>query len=240
MKKFFNFNKEKLKSRNSVIFVCVIALVCCIGVVNGKLSEKGALGVSAGYEEYEQEEMDAHSGEVLVDSLNLQAAEGTSEQNGAQEKESSASSASESSADGASSGDGTGGAVETVTSDGASPASGSDGFFAEARETLACDRNEMISILTDTISNTEDGSEKNSAQEQKERIIEYMNTEKSLENLIRNRGYSDAFVIVTDKSVHITIQAEELTDQDVAKILDIAMRETGRSAEEIVVQAKSA
>ena len=77
MKKFFDFNKEKLKSRNSIIFVCVIALVCCIGVVNGKLSDKGTLGVSAGYEEYEQEEMDAHSGEVLVDSLNLQAAEGT-------------------------------------------------------------------------------------------------------------------------------------------------------------------
>ena len=86
MKKFFNFNKEKLKSRNSVIFVCVIALVCCIGVVNGKLSDKGTLGVSAGYEEYEQEEMDAHSGEVLVDSLNLQAAKGTSEQNDGQEE----------------------------------------------------------------------------------------------------------------------------------------------------------
>ena len=54
MKKFFDFNKEKLKSRNSIIFVCVIALVCCIGVVNGKLSDKGTLGVSAGYEEYEQ------------------------------------------------------------------------------------------------------------------------------------------------------------------------------------------
>ena len=66
-----------------------------------------------------------------------------------------------------------------------------------------------------------------------------MNTEKSLENLIRNKGYSDAFVIVTDKSVNITVQAAELTDQVVAKILDIAMRETGRGAEEIVVQAKS-
>lgn len=235
MKKFFNFNKEKLKSRNSVIFVCVIALVCCIGVVNGKLSEKGALGVSAGYEEYEQEEMDAHSGEVLVDSLNLKAVEGSSKQSenqgdaGDMPEESQNTEQQDAEPE-----------TETVTSDGASPASGSDGFFAEARETLACDRNEMISILTDTISNTEDGSEKNSAQEQKERIIEYMNTEKSLENLIRNRGYSDAFVIVTDKSVNITVQAEELTDQDVAKILDIAMRETGRSAEEIVVQAKSA
>lgn len=72
MKKIFD--KEKLKSHNGIIFVCVVALVCCIGVVNGKLSEKGALGVSAGYEDYENEEMAAHSGDVLVDSLNLSAA----------------------------------------------------------------------------------------------------------------------------------------------------------------------
>ena len=98
----------------------------------------------------------------------------------------------------------------------------------------------MISVLTDTIDNTSEGSEKNSAQQQKDKIIEYMNMEKSLENLIRNKGYSDAFVIVTDKSVNITVQAKELSDQDVARILDVAMRETGRGAEDIVVQTKSA
>ncbi len=233
MKKFFS--KEKLKSRNSVIFVCVIALVCCIGVVNGKLSEKNALGVSAGYEDYEKEEMEAHSGEVLVDSLNLQAAEGSSE--GGDEGAEGSGQGAAGSSGGAASGTGE---TQTVTSDDASSVSGSDEFFREARETLAYDRNEMISVLTDTISNTSDGSEKYSAQQQKDKIIEYMNAEKSLENLIRNKGYSDAFVIVTDKSVNITVQAEELTEQDVAKILDVAMRETGRGAEEIVVQAKSA
>ncbi len=68
----------------------------------------------------------------------------------------------------------------------------------------------------------------------------YMDTERALENLIRSKGFSDAFVIITDKSVNITVQSEQLTEQDVAKILDVAMRETGRSADEIVVQAKSA
>ena len=226
MKKFFD--KDKLKSRNSVIFLCVVALVCCIGVVNGKLSEKSALGVSAGYKEHEEAEMAAHSGDILVDSLNLQSAEGSS---------SGSNSASEGSEEGTAP---EGEKTKTVTSDDASSVAGSDEFFKEARETLAYDRNEMISVLTDTIDNTAEGSEKNSAQQQKDKIIEYMNMEKSLENLIRNKGYSDAFVIVTDKSVNITVQAKELTDQDVARILDVAMRETGRGAEDIVVQAKSA
>lgn len=226
MKKFFD--KDKLKSRNSVIFLCVVALVCCIGVVNGKLSEKSALGVSAGYKEHEEAEMAAHSGDILVDSLNLRSAEGSSQENRP---------ASGNSEEGASS---EGEKTKTVTSDDASSVAGSDEFFKEARETLAYDRNEMISVLTDTIDNTSEGSEKNSAQQQKDKIIEYMNMEKSLENLIRNKGYSDAFVIVTDKSVNITVQAKELSDQDVARILDVAMRETGRGAEDIVVQTKSA
>lgn len=229
MKKMFD--KEKLKSRNGIIFVCVVALVCCIGVVNGKLSEKGALGVSAGYEDYENEEMAAHSGDVLVDSLNLSAAGGSSGE--AEKKE-------EAAGEGNSEGEVSGEKTETVTSDDASSAAGSDEFFKEARETLAYDRNEMISVLTDTIDNAEEGSEKNSAKEQKDKIIKYMDMEKSLENLIRSKGYSDAFVIITDKSVNVTVQAESLNDQDAAKILDVVMRETGRNADGVVIQAKSA
>ena len=230
MKKMFD--KEKLKSRNGIIFVCVVALVCCIGVVNGKLSEKGALGVSAGYEEYENEEMAAHSGDVLVDSLSLSSAEGSSAD---AEKE-----GSEESAAGENSEMQAGEKTETVTSDDASSAEGSDAFVKEARETLAYDRNEMISVLTDTIDNAEEGSEKNSAKEQKEKIMQYMEMEKSLENLIRSKGYSDAFVIITDKSVNVTVQADSLDDQDAARILDVVMRETGRNADGVVIQAKSA
>lgn len=232
MKKIFD--KEKLKSHNGIIFVCVVALVCCVGVVNGKLSEKGALGVSAGYEDYENEEMAAHSGDVLVDSLNLSAKKGSSSDTGGKAD------AAGGSADKEGSKTASDEKTKTVTSDDASLAAGSDEFFKEARETLAYDRNEMISVLTDTIDNAGEGSEKNSAKEQKDKIIKYMDMEKSLENLIRSKGYSDAFVIVTDKSVNVTVQAESLNDQDAAKILDIVMRETGRNADGIVVQAKSA
>ena len=105
-----------------------------------------------------------------------------------------------------------------MTSDDASSVAGSDEFFKEARETLAYDRNEMISVLTDTIDNAGEGSEKNSAKEQKDKIIKYMDMEKSLENLIRSKGYSDAFVIVTDKSVNVTVQADSIDDQDAARI----------------------
>ena len=76
MKKIFD--KEKLKSHNGIIFVCVVALVCCIGVVNGKLSEKELWAYPRDMRIMRNEEMAAHSGDVLVDSLNLSAAEGSS------------------------------------------------------------------------------------------------------------------------------------------------------------------
>ena len=123
MKKIFD--KEKLKSHNGIIFVCVVALVCCIGVVNGKLSEKGALGESAGYEDYENEEMAAHSGDVLVDSLNLSAAEGSSSDAAQNGDKAGGDSTADKDAAGAASGEKT----ETVTSDDASTVPGSVDFF---------------------------------------------------------------------------------------------------------------
>ena len=90
-------------------------------------------------------------------------------------------------------------------------------FLKKPGRLLAYDRNEMISVLTDTIDNAGEGSEKNSAKEQKDKIIKYMDMEKSLENLIRSKGYSDAFVIVTDKSVNVTVQADSIDDQDAAE-----------------------
>ncbi len=65
-----------------------------------------------------------------------------------------------------------------------------------------------------------------------------MNRENEMENLIENKGFAEALVIITDTSVNISVKKQELSQADVAKIMDIAIRETGRKAEEIVIQSK--
>ena len=60
-----------------------------------------------------------------------------------------------------------------------------------------------------------------------------------MENLIENKGYPEALVIMTDSSVNVTINKQELSQVDAARISDIVMRETGRPAEGIVIQRKS-
>ncbi len=238
MKKLFNTDSKKF--RRSIAVIGVIALVCCVGVIHNEIQNQSNLSVSAGYEEYEEGEMNQHNGDVLVDSLNIKGVKGSSKDIETEKKEAPGAENKESK-DGTEIKDSTEKDKETVlvTSDDATIIENTDEYFREARETLTYDRNEMISMLTDTIESKEAGAEKNNASEQKIKLMEYMETEKAIESLIRNKGYTDAFVIITDRSVNVTVQTDSLKDEDVAKILDIVIRETGRDAEGIVIQVKN-
>lgn len=94
-------------------------------------------------------------------------------------------------------------------------------------------------MLTDTIAQADNDSEKKNATEQKLKIIKYMDQEQIIEKLIKTKNLPESLVIITDNSVNVTVNTQELLRSDVAKIYDIVMRETNRDAEEIVVQNKT-
>lgn len=125
-----------------------------------------------------------------------------------------------------------------VTSDNVAELENTDTYFDEVRASVTMDRNEIITMLTDVISELPEGSEKNNATQQKLKLIDYMNTENEVENLIENKGFSEALVIITDTSVNVSVKKQELSQADLAKIMDVVIRETGRSAEEIIIQSK--
>lgn len=206
----------------------MLALLLCISVVNNRLTASEDLSASAGYVDYEVEQMQEHDGEVLVDSINVTELPGTS---------GGAADVSTEGALSAETGAGTSGAA-LRTSDEEDELQNSDAYFGEVRATINMDRSEVLSMLTDVIKETPDGPEKNNATEQKLKIIDYMNKEKVIENLIENKGFPEALVLITDSSVNVTVNKQELTKTDVAKICDIVMRETGKSADQIVIQSK--
>jgi len=216
----------KFKKRKRFILIGMLMLIVCVGVVNNRLNHEQDLSASAGYKDYEAEQMSLHDGDVLVDSLNVSEVPGKSTGSATDVKNTKSSSKS---------------ALETsqiVTSDNIEELSNTDTYFEEVRATVNMDRNQVISMLTDVISETKDGPEKNSATQQKLKIIDYMNKEKVIENLIRNKGFTDALVLMTDNSVNVTVNKQEITQSDVAKICDIVIRETGRNADQIVIQSK--
>ncbi len=211
------FYMNKGLRKKTLILLSMLLVVLAIGVINGRLAEKDVMTASEEYVDYEIQEMDEHDGEVLVDSINISAAPGTSADANVEASVESA---------------------VVITSDDTEDIKNADAFFAEIRATIDMDRNEILSMLTSVIAESS-GAEKDNATKQKLRIIEYMNTEKVIESLIVNKGFAEAFVIMTDTSVNVTVNKGELTQSDVAKIIDVVMRETGRPANQVVIQNKS-
>ena len=151
-----------------------------------------------------------HDGDVLVDSLNVQEDEGESE-----------------------------GSVDEsalVTSDDVSELENSDSYFQELRATLDMDRNKIISMLTDAESSASSEAEKKEASAEKMRLLDYMEQEKTVEALIKNKGLPECFVVITDSGVNVTVNSKELDQSMVTKISEIIMRETDRNASELVIQ----
>ena len=111
------------------------------------------------------------------------------------------------------------------------------GSFEERRAALELERNKLIAALDDTIDSTKNDDERARASSEKERIMTWMETELAVENMIVSKNLPKSFVLITDQSVTVTVDKQELDTSTVAKICDIAMRETGRTADKIIVQS---
>lgn len=157
------------------------------------------------------EDIPLHDGDVLVDSVNVD------EENG---KEGSSSKKDS----------------KLVTSDDVADLENSDTYFQEMRATLDMDRNQIISMLTEAEESAATKNEKDEASAEKMRLLDYMEKEKTIETLIKNKGLPESFVVITDSGVNITVNTKELDQSTVTKICEIVMRQTGVKASEIVVQ----
>ena len=92
-----------------------------------------------------------------------------------------------------------------VTSDQAVNEENEDTYFEELRANLEMDRNTIISMLTDAEKTAATSEEKKKASDEKIKILEYMETEKNIETLIKNKGLPECFVVISDTSVNIIV-----------------------------------
>ena len=124
-----------------------------------------------------------------------------------------------------------------ATSEAGTSGSEKEGTFEERRAALELERNKLISSLDSTISSSDNDAEKKKASSEKERIMNAMETEIAVESLIETKNLPDSFVMITESSVNVTVDKQELDTNTVAKICDIVMRETGKSADRIIIQS---
>ena len=116
---------------------------------------------------------------------------------------------------------------------------GSD-YCASARLTRQQARDNAISLLQEAAA--QEGADTATANEASEGIqvlASYTLKEAQIENLVTAKGYTDCVAFLGDESISVVVatQTGELTAEDVAKITDIAMAETGLAASGIKIMA---
>ena len=116
---------------------------------------------------------------------------------------------------------------------------GSD-YFAAARLTRQQARDNAISLLKDAAEQEgADTATANEASESIQVLAAYTMKEAQIENLVTAKGYKDCVAFMGDESISVVVSTGtgELTAEDVAKITDIAMAETGLDAGGIKIMA---
>ncbi|MCK9216730.1 MAG: SpoIIIAH-like family protein [Firmicutes bacterium] len=76
------------------------------------------------------------------------------------------------------------------------------------------------------------------AQEEIVKIVSLTEKEMIIENLIIARGFKDALVFLTEDSVTVLVEANELNPANIAQIQDIVMRKTKLGANDIKIMKK--
>ena len=116
---------------------------------------------------------------------------------------------------------------------------GSD-YFASARLTRQQARDNAISLLQEAAEQENaDANVANEASQGIQVLASYTLAEAQIENLVTAKGYADCVAFMGDESVSVVVSTKsgDLTAEDVAKITDITMTETGLPAGNIKIMA---
>ena len=108
-------------------------------------------------------------------------------------------------------------------------------FFDIYRNERDSVRTQELAYIDAIVAQGGDETTMSEAQKQKMTLVSCMESELNTENLIRAKGFEEVIVSMHNGSVNVIVDADALTDEQVAQILDIVLRETGETAENIKV-----
>ena len=113
-------------------------------------------------------------------------------------------------------------------------------YFASARLTRQQARDNAISLLQEAADQSgADAAVANEASEGIQVLAGYTMKEAQIENLVTAKGYTDCVAFMGEDSISVVVSTDtgDLTAEDVAKVVDIAVTESGYPASAIKVMA---
>lgn len=109
-------------------------------------------------------------------------------------------------------------------------------YFEEAKLSREQTRAKNKETLTSLVNNENvTDSQKEKAMNEIMKMTEISEKETATENLLSAKGFDEAVVTILADSVDVVVNAEELTEQQIAQIEDIVKRKAECSADKIVI-----
>ncbi|MCL2855009.1 MAG: SpoIIIAH-like family protein [Defluviitaleaceae bacterium] len=109
-------------------------------------------------------------------------------------------------------------------------------FFIQAKLNREQARSGQMSTLTELINNQNiAGDQRAEKATQLADILSRIEREAAAEALIEAKGFAEVYVRIGDNAVDIVVDRPQLTDQEIAQIVDVAMRKTGFAIDQIFV-----
>ena len=104
-------------------------------------------------------------------------------------------------------------------------------FFTTYRTDRQATRDQTIMYLDAIIANEASSSDAvRDAEAQKLSLTKNMDLELVLEGLIKALGFEDAIVTASTENINVILKSGELTETEVAQVLDVIVSETDKSA----------
>lgn len=112
-------------------------------------------------------------------------------------------------------------------------------YFVEYRLSRDKLRANLIDRLSDIINNTQtNDTMRTEAQSEIINIGKTSETELQIEGLIKSKGFDEAVVLLTDEDIKIVVSVDELSENEMVKILDIVRAETEFDIDDIKIIKK--
>ncbi len=112
---------------------------------------------------------------------------------------------------------------------------GEDYFESFRNERDELREREMTYLDEIITASTSDDETLKDAKEHKMTLVENMEKEFAIEQTVKAKGFNEAAVTFNGESVSVVVDKPELSDEDVAKILDIVKSETSLDAKNIKI-----
>ena len=98
--------------------------------------------------------------------------------------------------------------------------------FRAQRETARADEIALLDSIVQRENAPEDSVKK--ADERRIELTRFTEQERAIEKLLVAKGFEDAAAFVQEGTATIVVKKEKLTDEEIARILEMAMRQTGQ------------